>query len=166
MRFIKVLATLTSLGMSAPLNAQSTAASASTDGQVFNFSAVNAGKKLVDGTVTVFKDSMVVTPKSGRCAIAPYGDDVAIVARFRCVDMKDVEDLVLTFERTAPENATWSGTIQKTVARREKTCVEVVGGPPGTVAGPPRCTITELLPGPASGPAGTVRGKMKVTAKK
>lgn len=166
MRLIKVLATFTSLAVSASLSAQSTASSASTEGQIYNFKAINAGKKLVEGTVAVFKDSMVVTPKSGRCAIAPYGDDVATVARFKCVDVAGVEDLVLAFERSAPDNATWSGSIQKTVARKEKTCVQQVGGPPGTDLGPPRCTITQFPPGPASGPAAAVSGKIKVTAKK
>ena len=166
MRFVKLFATLTSLMMSASLNAQEMAASTYTDGEVFNFSAVNAGKKLIEGTVTVFKDSMIVTPKSGHCTIAPYGDDLATVARFKCSGVMNVEDLVLTFERTAPDHATFSGSIQKIVARREKACVQVIGGPPGTVTGPPRCTITELPPGSASGPIVAVSGKMKVTPRK
>lgn len=164
MRLMTFVAAVTSLLLSPALNAQSTTATPPVDGKVYNFSAIYSGKKVIEGIVTVFADSMVVTPSSGHCVDLPFGDDVATVARFKCDEARDMENIVLAFERNAPEHGTWNGMAQRTAAMVKTVC---------TTGGTPTRTNTvpcprNLPPPPMPPPSDPIpaKGKLIVTAKK
>lgn len=164
MRFTKVAFTFASVVMTALVHGQNAPPSAAVDVRIFDFSATLAGKRLIDGTVTVYPDSMVVTPKSGRCVALPYGNDAATIARFKCDEVREVENMVLAFERSAPDHATWTGMAQRTATSVRRVCT--TGGPPSranTIPCPSGIASPASLP--PSQPV-AVKGAVKMAAKK
>lgn len=164
MRLTATLVTLASACLTAALSAQSTPTPASSNARIFNFSAVHAAQKLIEGTLTAYADSMVVSSEWGRCQPEESTTEQAAFARFKCSAVKDIEDLSLSFERAAPIHATWSGMPTRVVGKVLVVCNAPVGS---SVPGSPTCARpTEMPAGRERKTPPVITGKLKVSEKK
>ena len=130
----------------------------------YKFSAIHAGKKIIEGVLTDYADSMVVTSEWARCKPQASTPDSANFARFKCSGAQDIDGLSLSFERAAPRNATWTGTPKRMPFKVVAVCSSGGGS---SKAGGSNCTGSSNMPvGLPTRTDPTVTDKLKVSEKK
>lgn len=155
---VGALACLSSVLPSISARGQDAAKPASPAVHVYKFSAVHSAKKIIEGVLTDYADSMVVSSEWARCRADTSAPEQTAVARFKCNDTEEVDGLVLSFERAAPKNATWSGSLKRMPFK-----VLVVCSSPSA----PNCARPGDIPsGPPSRMPPVVTEKLKVSEKK
>ena len=140
----------------ASLGAQDAAKSVAATARIYKFSAIYSAKKIIEGVLTDYSDSLVVTSEWARCKPQDPKPDSATYARFKCSGVDDVEGLSLSFERAAPTHATWTGIPKRMSFKVVAICSSAVN-----------CRSSSDMPaGPPSRGVPTVTEKLKVSEKK